>query len=431
MLVDHLMKLLSSHSATPHLYSVIFLDLDHFKLLNDSLGHGVGDQLLLECSQRISDCLRGHDLLARLEGDEFVIVLAGDKSEYSDCQKYSEEVSQKILQVMSEPFLLKSSLYHVSASRGIVLNEGQETNINSLLKHADTAMYHSKSKGRNRFSIFRDEMQSQADYRLVMEKDLRKAIENHEIYLVYQPQINSKNHCSSFEALCRWQHPEKGAISPDKFIGIAEESKLIIPLGQLILEKVCEQIIEINKNATQLSHISINISPVQFSQHDFIDRVLDTVNKYQVSPASLMFEITEGVIIEDPEQVINKLLHLKSQGFRISVDDFGTGYSSLMYLKRLPISELKVDRSFISGLGKDDSDTVITETIIAMAENLGFRVLAEGVETSKQREILVNLGCHLFQGFLFSKPILENQLIEYISHQVCIELEMTNSHAKS
>lgn len=414
MLQNHLEDTLSMVRRTRTSGALMFLDLDHFKNLNDSLGHDVGDQLLIEVSKRISNCLRKNDVVARLGGDEFVVVLAGYETDDKHKTKIPEIIATKIQNSLVDPFLLADSYYHVTASIGIALFNHENDNVKNILKYADSAMYHSKAGGRNTFCFFEENMQVQADHRLRIENDLRAAIGNGELFLVYQPQVSSDGECQSVEALLRWKHPTEGFISPVDFIAIAEESMLILSLGKWVIENTCKQIKKWEQEGISFDHVAVNISPIQFRQPDFVDNIIKTICKYYLPPTCLMVEITEGVIIDNPDNVIKKILLLKKLGIRVSIDDFGTGYSSLTYLKQLPVDELKIDRSFVMEIENDHSDAVITETIIAMANNFGYEVIAEGVETQAQKDILLNKGCHFFQGYLFSKPLLPTDIPRFV-----------------
>jgi diguanylate cyclase (GGDEF)-like protein len=394
--------------------AIIYLDLDHFKIVNDSLGHDIGDHLLVEFSRRLSSCLRKGDIAGRLGGDEFVAILSLPNFKNHDRQKIPSTVSQQILSSLKEPFLLAGNSYHITASIGIAFFDAYSKSTEDILKYADSAMYNSKSIGRGSFCFFEDGMQIKADKRLRIEKDLRHAIDNNGLSLAFQPQVTHDNKCPSLEVLVRWIHPEEGYISPLDFISIAEESMLILPLGDWVIKNTCQQIILWEKDGIIFDHVSINISPIQFRQVDFSHNLSRIIKDIGVRPENIMIELTEGVIIDNPEKVAEKILRLKSTGIRVSIDDFGTGYSSLNYLKKLPLDELKIDRSFIQEITNNHADAVITETIINMAKNFGYSVIAEGVEEAEQRDLLIEKGCHYFQGFFFSKPLPPNEIPDYV-----------------
>lgn len=415
MLKTHIDKKLASAQKNKTCSAVIFLDLDHFKHLNDSLGHDIGDKLLIDFRKRLESCLRKGDIAARLGGDEFVVLLSLPTFKNHDKTKIPTTIAKQILSTLDEPFLLSGNLYHVTASIGIAIIDENSESTEDILKYADSAMYHSKSNGRNTFCFFESGMQIKADQRLRMEKDLRHAIENDGLSLAFQPQLTCDNKCPSLEVLVRWIHPEEGFISPLDFISIAEESMLILSLGDWVLKNTCLQMKEWEKMGIIFDHVSVNISPIQFQQVSFVHDISTTIKEMGVRPEQIMIELTEGVIIDNPERVIEKILRLKNIGIRVSIDDFGTGYSSLSYLKRLPLDELKIDRSFIQEITNDHSDVVITETIITMAKNFGYKVIAEGVETTEQKMLLISKGCTSFQGFLFSKPLPPHEIPIYLS----------------
>jgi diguanylate cyclase (GGDEF)-like protein len=415
MLKMHIDKKLLSAQKNKTCGAIIFLDLDHFKVLNDSLGHDIGDQLLIEFRKRLELCLRKGDIAGRLGGDEFIIVLSQPSFNNHNKTKIPSAIAKQILSSLSEPFLLAGNMYHITASIGIAIFDEYSSSTEDILKYADSAMYQSKSNGRNTYCFFENGMQIKADKRLYIEKDLRYAINNDGLSLAYQPQLTTDNKCPSVEVLVRWIHPEEGFISPLDFISIAEESMLILTLGDWVIKNTCNQMKEWEKQGIIFDHVSINISPIQFQQVGFVHHLANTIKESGVRPEQIMVELTEGVIIDNPDQVVEKICRLKKMGIRVSIDDFGTGYSSLSYLKRLPLDELKIDRSFIQEITNDHSDVLLTETIIAMAKNFGYSVIAEGVETVEQKEILINKGCQFFQGFLFSKPLPPNQIPEYLN----------------
>jgi diguanylate cyclase (GGDEF)-like protein len=414
MLKIYIDKKLASAQKNKTCGAIIFLDLDHFKILNDSLGHDIGDKLLIEFRKRLDLCLRKGDVAGRLGGDEFVIVLSLPTFKNHNKNKIPSAIAKQILSSLTEPFLLKGNMYHITASIGIALFDEHSSSSEDILKYADSAMYHSKSNGRNTYCFFENGMQIKADQRLRIEKDLRHAIDNDGLSLAFQPQLTTDNKCPSLEVLVRWIHPEEGFISPLDFISIAEESMLILTLGDWVIKNTCKQMKEWEKQGIIFDHVSINISPIQFQQVSFVHHLANIIKDSDVRPEQVMIELTEGVIIDNPDRVVEKINRLKEMGIRVSIDDFGTGYSSLSYLKKLPLDELKIDRSFIQEITNDHSDVVITETIISMAKNFGYTVIAEGVETVEQKEILISKGCQFFQGFLFSKPLPPNEIPKYL-----------------
>ncbi|MGR9052770.1 MAG: EAL domain-containing protein [Gammaproteobacteria bacterium] len=385
--------------------ALLFLDLDRFKVLNDSLGHYVGDELLKQVAQRLKVVLREEDTPARLGGDEFVILIHANKASLKEAREQALTVAEKLQDVLNRPYLIGDAEHHCSPSIGITLFPDDAHSAVKLLQQADKAMYQSKAKGRNAISFFHPSMQDAADARLFLEKELRSAIENSDFILHYQPQIDLEGRTVGAEALIRWEHKVKGLISPSDFIPIAEETGLILRLGDWVLQAACAQMRAWLDTGFELAHVSINVSSKQFRQTDFIERVAHALTAHRLSASRLRIELTEGVVIDNIADTVKKMRALKELGVRISIDDFGTGYSSLTYLKRLPLDELKIDQSFVRDIASDYNDAVIIETIINMAHNLGLDVIAEGVETEEQKNYLSEKGCPVFQGYYFSRPL--------------------------
>jgi diguanylate cyclase (GGDEF)-like protein/PAS domain S-box-containing protein len=387
--------------------ALMFLDLDHFKTINDSLGHQVGDQLLIEVASRLRDSVRREDLVARHGGDEFVVLL----SEFSDdpelTASHAQRIADKIQSALCAPYLISGHELHISPSLGISLFPTADEDVHDILKHADTAMYKAKEEGRNAVRFYRPSMQTKADERLALEKDLRLALEREEFSLHYQPQVDHKGSLIGLEALLRWHHPHRGMVQPSTFIPVAETSGQIIPIGEWVMESACRQLRQWADRglAREIQYISINVSPRQFHLQDFPEQVEQVLYNTGISPSRLKLELTEGIMIKKLSDTINKMRRLKELGVSIAIDDFGTGYSSLTYLKKLPITQLKIDRSFVQDIALDANDAAIVETIISMARHLGLDVVAEGVETSEQLEFLLSRGCHTFQGYYFSRPL--------------------------
>ena len=394
--------------------AVLFLDLDHFKLLNDALGHTIGDELLIQVSKRLSSCLRYEDTAARLGGDEFVVMIIGKSHSAEESLEQALTVAEKIQQSIGQPYDLQGHTHHITVSTGITVFPDNNFTPEEILKQADAAMYQAKSEGRNSICFYKPEMQKRADIRLKLEKELRDAIEQRHLLLEYQPQVNADGQCYSVEALVRWAHTEDGCILPDIFIPVAEESGLIIPLGNWIINEACRQLNEWSNFANKISHIAINVSPRQFRQPEFIETIESAINKYHINPRQLTLELTERVVITNIEDTINKMQALKNMGVGISIDDFGTGYSSLTYLKQLPLNQLKIDQSFIRDINTDPNDAIIVQTIIAMANHLGLDVIAEGVENEAQKDFLLKHGCQQFQGHYFSKPLSATEFKAYL-----------------
>jgi diguanylate cyclase (GGDEF)-like protein len=404
LLLERLDELLAASDGGECHGALLFLDLDHFKNINDSLGHSVGDVLLMKIGDRLRRALREQDLVARIGGDEFVVVLAYPQCEEVQVVHQAAVVATKIIDTLSVPFDVGGNQYHISASIGISLCFGRGQKTEDLLKQADAAMYQAKNSGRNTYCFFEQSMQERADQRLQLEKELRAAVARGELVLFYQPQINTEGKCLSAEALLRWHHPERGSVSPSEFIPIAEESALIETLGRWVFREACRQLKVWQTQGVKLDHLAVNVSPRQFQQGDIVGDVQAALEAFQVDAGMLMLEITEGVIMQHTDSTIAKMLALKALGVKISIDDFGTGYSSLLYLKKLPLNQLKIDQSFVRDLANDENDLIIVETILSMARHLGLDVIAEGVETQEQYLLLRNRGCELFQGYFFCKP---------------------------
>ncbi len=402
LFTDHLKLALARTQRKPdYLFSVLFLDLNRFKVVNDSLGHIIGDQLLMEIARRLQACLRPTDTVARLGGDEFTILL-------EDLKSHDEaiEVAERIQEALKLPFDLNGHVVSSTASIGIVRNTGYEK-AEFILRDADTAMYQAKSRGSLRPEVFDESMHARAMKLLQLEADLRRAVEQKEFIVHYQPIVSLDNFkISSFEALVRWQHPEHGLIGPSEFVPLAEDTGLIIPIGEQVLREACRQMREWEDHlATDgpLS-ISVNLSAKQFSQPNLIERLQAVLDETGVSPDRLKLEITESVVMDNIEAACEMLQRLRALGVELSIDDFGTGYSSLSYLHRFPISTLKIDRSFVSRINGDKENNEIVHTIMSLARSLGMEVVAEGVETIEQVAQLRALGCDNGQGYYFSKP---------------------------
>jgi diguanylate cyclase (GGDEF)-like protein/PAS domain S-box-containing protein len=385
-----------------YLFAVLFLDVDRFKVVNDSLGHQIGDQLLVGMARRLEGCLRPGDMVARLGGDEFAIIVDHIKH-VSDATQAAERIQEHL----AEPFTLSGDEVFASASIGIALNLTPCDDPNEILRNADTAMYRAKDRGRACYELFEKGMNARAVELLQLETDLRRALTRNEFRLHYQPIISIDTwRISGFEALLRWQHPEHGIISPLTFIPLAEETGLIIPIGQWVLREACRQVREWQAQfpSDPPLSISVNLSGKQFLQADLIERIDEILIETGLQASSLEIEITESAIIENIDSATLMLRQLKALGIRLSLDDFGTGYSSLSYLHRFPIDTIKIDRSFVSRMNSPKNSEIV-QTIVTLAANLGLRVIAEGVETREQIIQLTGLNCDLVQGYLLSKPI--------------------------
>lgn len=398
--------------------ALFFLDLDRFKLVNDTMGHQVGDQLLIEVANRLRLCVRKVDIVSRLAGDEFTIVLTN-----IDNFNNIAEIAQKVLDAFIQPIRLNNHDFFVTTSIGITTYPDDGKDTHKLLKNADTAMYHAKSMGKNVYQFYSDAMNQKVHDELELEINLRKALDNNEFVLFYQPQIDISNgNIVGAEVLIRWKHPRLGFISPAKFIAYAERSDLILPIGYWVLRTACLQYMEWQHQGVQPFVISVNYSGVQLKQSGQVDLIASILHETGMPSQSLKLELTESVVMEDAENTIKALHEFKNMGISISIDDFGTGYSSLSYLKRFPIDALKIDKSFVEHIADDSDDNAIASTIIAMAHNLRLSVVAEGVETQQQLEILRSKGCDQVQGFYFCQPIEHHEFKTFmLNHAAAVD----------
>ena len=406
LLLDRLNQALVTSARGKGEGAVLFLDLDHFKTLNDTLGHDVGDMLLQQVAGRLTSCVREGDTVARIGGDEFVIMLEGLSQSLFEAAAQAEAVCEKILNALNKPYQLGTYEYHTTTSIGATLFNGHELEIDELLKQADIAMYQSKTAGRNAIRFFDPVMQEVINNRAALERELHKAFENNQFQLHYQLQVNNFGQSLGAEALIRWMHPERGIVLPFHFISLAEEIGLILPIGQWVIDTACAQLKNWQESEfTKHLVLSINVSAKQFRKADFVQQIQNAVNHYGINPSLLKLELTESLLLDDVEEIIATMTTLREIGVQFSLDDFGTGYSSLMYLKRLPLNQLKIDQSFVRDLITDGSDQAIVHTIIAMAKSLSLDIIAEGVETEEQLKFLLNKGCTTYQGYLFSRPL--------------------------
>jgi diguanylate cyclase (GGDEF)-like protein len=386
-----------------HLFAVLFLDLDRFKNINDSLGHTHGDLLLVAFAQRLELCLRPTDTLARFGGDEFAILLSGI-TDASDAIRVAERIQEEL----TAPFELDKNSAFTTASIGIALSATGYERPEDILRDADTAMYRAKENGKARYEMFDTGMHARAVSRLRLESDLRQAIEQQEFCIYYQPIVAMETgRLAGFEALVRWNHPERGLVFPDEFIPVAEETGLIVPIGQWVLEQACIQLRGWQQQSAcfRALSLSVNLSGKQMSQPDLVDQVKRALEASKLNPHCLKLEITESVVMENAEAATIMFKQLRALGVQLSIDDFGTGYSSLSYLHRFPVNYLKIDRSFVSRMTDASDNAEIVRTIVTLARNLGMEVIAEGVETQEQNQQLKALGCEYGQGYLFSKPV--------------------------
>ncbi len=389
---------------------LFFLDLDRFKIVNDTMGHQVGDQLLVNVANRLRHCVRKVDIVSRLAGDEFTIVITN-----IDHIEDIAIVAQKVLDAFNTPISLSGHDFFVTTSIGITTYPDDGLDIDKLLKNADTAMYHAKSMGKNNYQFYSEAMNQKVHDEMELENNLRKALENEEFFLHYQPQIEvSSNKIVGAEVLVRWKHPKLGFISPAKFIPYAERSDLILPIGYWVLETACEQYVKWQQQGIPPFILSVNYSGVQLKKPGQVELVASILAKTGMNPENLKLELTESVVMEDAENIINTLHKFKKMGISFSIDDFGTGYSSLSYLKRFPIDTLKIDKSFVDDIATDADDEAISSTIIAMAHNLRLSVVAEGVETKEQLNILQAKGCDQVQGYYFCHPLHHDEFKDFM-----------------
>ena len=397
---------------------LLLIDLDYFKTINDSLGHDVGDHLLQEVSNRISEQKDKDSLLARLGGDEFVVV-GTEYKDKAECQVQAESMAMSILAVLKEIYKLDLHDLYISASIGVSLIDGKSNDASRLIKEADIAMYEAKARGRDGIIVFDDVMQKRVEHNLEIEQLLHFALVNNEITLNYQPQVDRDGNIVGAEALARWHNKKLGPISPMDFIPIAEQTGSIIEIGNFIMETAFRTLYGWEKQGISLQQFSINVSMRQFFYYGFIDDVFLMCDKYLSAETrkKVVFEITESIIAEDVDKVVAIMEKIKSLGIRFSMDDFGTGYSSLSYMKRLPFDEIKIDRSFISGLDEESTDQVMVRGILYMAKHFDLRVVAEGVETSEQFNILRDNNCDLYQGYNFSRPLVHDDFVKLYKNQ--------------
>lgn len=414
LLLDRLHHALAGCARSARQGALLFIDLDNFKTLNDARGYDKGDLLLQQVAQRLGACVREGNLVARLGGDEFVVMLEDLSEDSEEAAAQAKAVGEEILSSLRQPYRLVEETHHSTASIGITLFVDHRDSVDELLKRADLAMYQAKAAGRNTLRSFDPLMQVAVTARAALESDLRQGLELRQFFLHYQPQVSSDGDTVGAEALLRWRHPARGMVSPLDFISLAEETGLILPLGLWVLESACAQL------AAWAAHVhtadlvlAVNVSARQFRQIDFVAEVLGVLAQTGARGDRLKLELTESVVVENVGDIIEKMVALKAHGVRFSMDDFGTGYSSLSYLRRLPLDQLKIDRSFVNDVLTDSNDATIARTIIALGQSLGLNVIAEGVETEGQREFLAQAGCLHYQGYLYSQPLEAKDFEKY------------------
>ena len=390
--------------------AVMFLDLDRFKLVNDTLGHISGDELLQAVSQRLQQCLREGDTLARFGGDEFTLLLPQIYG-----QEDAEAIAKKIIDMLREPFFIEGHELYVTISIGVAMYPHDGTNMDALVKNADIAMYHIKGRGKNDYQFFASEMNAVSMQRLSLERDMRKALETEQFVLYYQPQVDVlTGKIVAVEALIRWQHPTLGLIAPSEFVSVAEDTGLILPIGEWVLRKACETLKKWRDAGLKDVRMAVHLSALQVEHRNFVDTVTEILKEYKLSGHELELEITENLIMQDMENTVQKLIQLHNNGVQIAIDDFGTGYSSLSYLQKLPIHTVKIDRSFVHEIKSKPEEACIVDAIIAMAKGLKLNLIAEGVETQEQKDYLCKQGCPEMQGFFFGEPQPESTAMKLL-----------------
>jgi len=406
LLLDRLKQAMTTTARNDHYSALLFIDLDNFKNLNDTQGHDVGDLLLKQVAQRLIQCVREGDTVSRVGGDEFVVVLASLSTSEVEAASDTEAVAIKIIAALNQVYRFGGAAHHSTASLGATLFKGTQTSIDDLVKQTDLTMYKAKASGRNTFRFFDPAMETALKDRADLEADLRRAVDASQFVLHYQAQVNDSGRVTGAEVLVRWQHPQRGTVSPADFIPLAEETGLILPLGHWVLETACTQL-ALWANLPEMAHltVAVNVSAHQFTQSDFVDQVQAVLRRTGANPLRLKLELTESLLVDNIAQIIDTMTALKASGVGFALDDFGTGYSSLSYLKRLPLDQLKIDQSFVRDVLIDPNDAAIARTIVALAQSLGLGVIAEGVETTEQRDFLAGSGCHAYQGYLFSRPL--------------------------
>jgi diguanylate cyclase (GGDEF)-like protein len=406
LLQDRLNQVLISSARSGRQGALLFIDLDNFKDLNDTLGHDMGDMLLKQVTQRLESCIREGDTVARLGGDEFVVMLVDLSEQAMEAAAQTEAIGEKLLAALSQSYQLDKNTYRCTASIGVSLFSGNQRATEELMKQADIAMYQAKKAGRNALRFFDQQMQESISARVSLESELHNALEFQQLHLYYQIQVDSSRRPLGAEALIRWIHPARGMVSPAQFIPLAEETGLILPIGKWVLETACVQLKAWQQDAlTRDLTLAVNVSAKQFRQADFVAQVRSAVQRNAIDPKLLKLELTESLLQENIEETIATMNALNEIGVQFALDDFGTGYSSLQYLKRLPLDQIKIDKSFVRDIATNGSDIAVVRATIAMTRSLALDIIAEGVETEEQRQLLLENGCSYYQGFLFGLPV--------------------------
>jgi diguanylate cyclase (GGDEF)-like protein len=411
LLAERLEHAVTLNARTGHHGALLFLDLDNFKLLNDTQGHGAGDELLTEVARRLKGCVRKADSVARLGGDEFVVLMEKFNQASDQVAIQVKTVAEKIIVVLAEPYHLSTVLHHCSCSIGIVLFNGSDKTAAMLMSQADTAMYAAKKMGKNAYRFFDQVMQQELEQRAKFELSLRQAIDNEQFELFYQPEVDDENRIIGVEALIRWHHPELGLILPARFLPLAEETGIILIIGRWVLETACKQLKAWrNLPSTEKLSISVNISAKQLYQPDFVETVREIVEKYAIDPWQLKLELTEKMVLEKIDTSIGKMLSLKGIGVVLSMHNFGTGYSSLSYLRTLPFDQIKIDKSFMDGIKENSTDAFIVKSVLNLGQLLGINVVVEGIENAEQHKIVKSIGGKVFQGYFLGHPVPVDEL---------------------
>ncbi|MGA8055578.1 MAG: EAL domain-containing protein, partial [Burkholderiales bacterium] len=405
LVLDRLHHALAASNRSRELGAVLFIDLDDFKTLNDTRGHDVGDLLLKEVASRLAACVRENDTVGRLGGDEFLVILERLGANAEEAATQAGVIGNKLLAALAHPCVVAGHAIHITGSAGVALFGDHEETADGMLKRADLAMYRGKAGGRNTLCFFDLEMQNAVTARAALEAELRQALRDSQFRLLFQPQVDGAGRVTGAEALIRWQHPRRGLVCPAEFVPSAEETGLIVPLGRWVLRAACAELAawSVVPNTAHLT-MAVDVSAREFRHPDFVDEVSNVLEETGANPQKLVLEFTESLLLDDTDDTIAKMVALKAKGVSFAVDDFGIGYSSLIYLKHLPVDQLKIDQSFVRGVLIDPNDAAIAGAILALGHSLGLAVIAEGVESAEQREFLARLGCNRFQGYLFGRP---------------------------
>lgn len=412
LFMEQLQKEIAQNQRSERRLAVLYIDLDRFKMVNDSYGHSTGDELLREAGKRLRDCIYKGDTVARLGGDEFAVIISE-----LDSEQMAKSVAEKIIAVLSQPFIFNNEKNVLAASIGIAIHPQDGEEIANLMKNADIAMYRAKEKGGNRYIFFEENMNTEVSKRAAIERGLRDAITERQFVLYYQPQVEPKSGLvRGVETLVRWNHPESGFVSPGTFIPIAENTGLIVDIGRIILYDACAQFRQWLNAGIQLEYIAVNVSVKQFQQPDFFQMIEHVLETYRLPPHCLELEITESTLMDDTQVVLAVLEKLKNLGVQLSIDDFGTGYSSMSYLEQLPFDTIKIDMSFVRKIRENGEGGVVAATIAAMAHALNKKIVAEGVEIQAQLDFLIQCDCELIQGYYYSRPLAADELAIYVKN---------------